>query len=287
MVYGMNLSRMRSIVLAGILLVATAFTGCATSLLYNHADWLIARQIDGYFDLNRSQRSFVSSRLNGVLDRHRREALPQYETTLQETAMRVQRGLTEADVEWVGAEYDRLRADLFGRFSADGADFIRLVNDPQVPRLKQSLQARLSKEEGLLHDDRLTRLTKRTERILSLAREWLGDLSRPQEQEISRAAMNLPDILPFWYRHQMERNRQLVDLVEARRNGDTPSRLKDWLVNQDKTADPEFENMLRQFKGRVGDLLLTIDRLATPQQRRHVVAKLDDLAKTVHGLSRT
>ncbi|WP_231989380.1 DUF6279 family lipoprotein [Nitrospira japonica] len=283
----MKTSRILIFVLTSVLLAPVIFTGCATSLLYNHADWLITRQIDGYFDLNRSQRSFVTSRLNGILDGHRREALPQYETVLHEAAMRVQRGLTEADVDWAATEYDRLRADLFGRFSTDGADFIRLVNDRQIPYLKQSLQTRLSKEEGLLHDDRRTRLTKRTERILSLTREWLGNLSPAQEQDISRAAMNLPDILPSWYTHQMERNRQLVELVEARQQGDTPGRLKEWLVNQDKTADPEFRDMLRQFKGRIGELLLTIDRLATPEQRRHVIAKLDDLAKTVHGLSHT
>ncbi|BFU96453.1 MAG: protein of unknown function [Nitrospira sp.] len=269
------------------MLVPAILTGCATSLLYNHADWLITHQIDGYFDLNRSQRSFVSSRLNGILNRHRREALPEYETVLHEMAARVQRGLTDVDVEWAAAEYDRLRADLFGRFSADGAEFIRLVNDPQIPHLKQSLQARLSKEEALLHDDRPTRLTKRTERILSLAREWLGDLSPSQERDIARAAMNLPDILPSWYAHQMERNRQLITLVESRRNEDTPGRVNEWLVNQDKTADPEFRELLRQFKVRIGDLLLAIDRLATAEQRRHVVTKLDDLAKTVHGLGRT
>jgi hypothetical protein len=279
------MNRSRVLFLASVLLLPAVLTSCATSLLYNHADWLITRQIDGYFDLNRSQRSFLSSRLSGILDRHRREALPQYETVLRELASRVQRGLTEIDVEWAAAEYDRLRADLFGRFSADGAEFIRLVNDPQIPYLKRSLQARLSKEEGLLRDDRPTRLAKRTKRVLSLAREWLGNLSPSQERDITKAAMNLPDILPSWYAHQMERNRQLVDMIEAGRNSDTSGRFNEWLVNQDNTADPEFREMLRQFKVRVGDLLLTIDRLATPEQRRHVITKLDDLVKTVHGLS--
>lgn len=201
-------------------------------------------------------------------------------------AARVQRGLTDVDVQWAAAEYDRLRADLFGRFSTDGAEFIRLVNDPQIPHLKQSLQARLSKEEALLHDDHRTRLSKRTERLLSLAREWLGDLSPSQERDIAGAAMDLPDILPSWYAHQMERNRQLITLIESRRNEDTPGRMNEWLVNQDKTADPEFREQLRQFKVRIGDLLLMIDRSATAEQRRRVVAKLDDLAQTVHGLSR-
>jgi hypothetical protein len=149
------------------------------------------------------------------------------------------------------------------------------------------LQARLSKEEALLHDDRRTRLTKRTERVLSLAREWLGNLSPSQERDITKAAMNFPDILPSWYAHQMERNRELVDMIESRRNSDASGRFNEWLVNQDNTADPEFRELLRQFKVRVGDLLLTIDRLATAEQRRHVIAKLEDLAKTVHGLSHT
>ena len=55
----MKIIRAGRLLLITVLFVSLAFAGCvATTLVYNHADWLIARQIDGYFDLNRSQKGF-------------------------------------------------------------------------------------------------------------------------------------------------------------------------------------------------------------------------------------
>src|SRR3982751_4576670 len=95
----MALFRRRLLVL-GLLVALTAVAGCATTLVYNHADWLLLRQLDGYFDLSRSQKAFVSARLNTILERHRREALPHYEAMIQQVQRRIQDGLTETDLDW-------------------------------------------------------------------------------------------------------------------------------------------------------------------------------------------
>ena len=167
---------------------------------------------------------------------------------------------------------------------SDGTEFVRQVNDPQVSRLKKALQSHLAQAEALLQDDVAVRLTKRTERILGLAREWLGPLSMQQEQEITRLTMNFPDTLPFWYAHQKHRHEQLVALIESRKSDQTAARLEDWLVNQDKDADPQFAEMMKQLRRHITGLAISLDRSATAAQRRHFLSKVDELAATVRRL---
>jgi Family of unknown function (DUF6279) len=268
-----------------VLFLSLAFAGCAaTSLLYNHADWLIARQIDGYFGLNRPQKTFVSSRLSGILAHHRSDALPRYEAVLGQARERSADGLTTEDLDWAFIQYDQLRADLFARFVSDGAEFIRQVNDPQVLRLKQALETRLARDEELLRDGTLKRQAKRTERILGLAREWMGSLSPQQEQEISKLTMSFPDTLPVWYAHQVYRHKQLLTLIESRQSEQTSARLEDWLVHQDRDADPHFAEVMTQLRRHITGLVLHLDRSATPAQRRHFLSKIDDLAALVRRL---
>jgi len=212
--------------------------------------------------------------------------LPHYEAVIQQVQRRVQDGLTDTDLDWAFTQYDQLRVDLFGRFAGDGADFVRLVEEPQVMRLRTALQKRLGDQEQLLREDRSARMAKRTQRILALVKEWLGPLTRDQEHQVTQLTMAFPDTLPGWYAHQLRRNDQLINVVESRHREDAPARLRDWLVNQERAADPAFIESSRELKQHIAQLILTLDRLATAEQRRHVLAKLDDLAQTVHNLRR-
>jgi uncharacterized protein DUF6279 len=284
----MKILRAGHVLLIPLLLASLTLAGCAaTTLLYNHADWLIARQIDGYFDLTRPQKTFVSSRLTGILTHHRHEALPRYESVLRQATARVQDGVSTDDLDWAFVQYDQLRADLFGRFVSDGTEFVRQVNDSQISRLKKALQSRLARQEALLQDDPSKRLAKRTERILGLAREWLGPLSTQQEQEITHLTMHFPDSFPAWYAHQQRRHDQLLALIESRSSDQTPARLEDWLVNQDNDSDPHFAEMTKQLRRHITYLILSLDRSATPAQRQHFLAKVDDLAVTIRRLQAT
>jgi hypothetical protein len=278
-------SRAGRFLLITLFLASLAFTGCAaTTLLYNHADWLITRQLDRYFHLSRPQKTFVSSRLTGILARHRREALPRYEAVLHQAGARVADGLTAEDLDWAFAQYDQLRADLFSRFASDGAEFVRQVNDPQILQLKQALQIRLARDEDLLRDDAGKRLATRTERILGLAREWLGPLSPQQERDIATLTVDFPDTLPAWHAHQAYRHEQLLALLGARQSDQTAARLEDWLVHQDQDADPRFAELTQQLRRHIAGLVMNLDRTATPVQRRHFLSKLEDLRAVVRRL---
>jgi hypothetical protein len=158
------------------------------------------------------------------------------------------------------------------------------VNDPQISRLKQALETRLARDEELLRDGPAKRQAKRTERVLGLAREWMGPLSAQQEREITSLTMNFPDTLPVWYAHQVYRHKQLLTLIESRQSEHTATRLEDWLVHQDQDTDPRFTEMMSQLRRHITGLVLALDHSATPVQRRHFLSKIEDLAALIRRL---
>ncbi len=279
-------------VLLWLLGLIIAFSdGCATTrgtaFLYNHADWLLTRQLDGYFALSRTQKAFVAARLESIHQRHRQEALPRYEAVLNQVRARIEQGLTGADLDWVFLQYDQLHKDLLGRFVQDGVEFVRLIEDRQLVRLKKSLEQRLAKQEQLIRESPEVRSAERAQRMVAVAAEWLGPLTVQQRQEILRLATAFPDTLPVVYRHQLKRKDDLLAILAARDEEDSRIRLSEWLVNDAHNASPAFLEATRLFQHHVAQLVLALDRLATPQQRGHLMAKLDDFARTIHGLSQT
>jgi len=280
--------RAMTVLCAGFL--SLVLSGCTTTLgtilLYNHADWLITRQLDRYFHLSRSQKQFVTARLEVIHDQHRQEALPWYESIVGEMRDRIARGLTEEDVTWAFAQYDQARTDLLSRFVTDGADFVRLVEEPQIRRVRDGLASRLAKQEPLLQESRETRLGKHTLRVLALVNDWLGPISREQELAVTDVAMGFPDTLPIFHAHQHRRSDQLVAMMSAKTQSNLRERFRDWLLEPDYGGDRTFGDATADFRRHASRLILTLDRLATPTQREHVLAKLDDLAHAVHWLSK-
>jgi hypothetical protein len=270
-----------------LLFFSLAVSGCVSTLVYNHADWLLTRQLDGYFDLSRSQKTFVSARLHTILDHHRHEALPKYEETLQQVTQRIQRGLSGDDLDWAFTQYEQLRTDLFARFVQDGAEFVHGVEERQIARVRKALEQQLAKEEEAGREGLEARLAKRTDRMLALVKEWLGSLTRQQEREVIQRATAFPDTWPVMYVHQQQRNAQLLAVLESRNQKDVSIKLYDWLVNQERSDDPSFLEATSQLKQHLRQLLLALDRIATPEQRRHVLAKLHHLEHTIQRLTRT
>ena len=131
--------------------------GCAITFGYRHADWLIRWQVDHYLDLNAGQRRDVTTRLETVLRRHRTEALPQYERFLKEVQERVARGLTNEDLDWVYASYDRFRADVFERLAPDGGVVLTSVTDKQIRHFEDVLQKEEHKAARVLQKPAVAR----------------------------------------------------------------------------------------------------------------------------------
>lgn len=269
-----------------LVVVAVTLAGCAlTTTAYRYADRIILWKLDHYFDLNRDQRHDVAQRLTPLLEKHRHEALPQYETFLREIGRRVERGLTGSDIDWAYATYDRLRADLFERLVADTGVFLASVDTKQVRVFESALQKDTAKAARVIQVSMPERLKKRAQTTLDLVKDWLGPLTKEQQAQIRKWSLTLPDMESMWAAYQQQRRQELVTLLHQSR---TPERiaqeLRAMFVNHDQTAPLSYQNTVRHMRAEAKTEALTLDRSMTPEQRRHALSKLQRLIDQVHDL---
>ena len=266
--------------------IVTALAGCSfATTAYRNADRIILWKLDHYFDLNRDQRHDLAQRLTPLLARHRHEALPQYETFLQEISQRVERGLTGPDIDWAYATYDRLRTDLFERVVADSGAFLASVETRQVRTLESALQKDNAKAARLVQTPTPERLNKRAQDTLDLVKDWLGRLTKEQQAQIREWSLTLPDVEPMWVAYQQQRRQELVNLLNQPRTPERIAReLRSMFVYHDHTAPQAYQNAIRQMRENAKTVALAIDQHLTPEQRRHAVVKLQRLIDQVHDL---
>ena len=260
--------------------------GCSIVSFYRYADWIILWQADRYLDLTSDQRHDLAQRLTPLLARHRQEALPQYETFLVQSRQRLEQGLTNQDIDWVYANYDRLRADLFDRVIADSGVLLTSVDSRQARTLEAAFQKDQAKTAQLVQAPAPERLKKRADAIIDWLDDWLGSLSKDQEARIRQWSLALPDNQQFWASYQQQRQQELLTLLrQPRTPNSVASELSALLVvYPDQTGPQAYQDAVHQMRTAVKPMALAIDQQVTADQRRHAVTKLQRLIDQLHGL---
>ena len=270
-----------------LLSMIVLLSGCALTFGYRHADWMISWQLDHYLDLTAGQRRDVTARLKPLLDRHRTEAIPQYEQFLKELQQRVSLGLTREDLEWMYGSYDRFRADLFERAVPDGSALLMTVSERQVRNLEDVFRKEEHKFVRTLQGSTSKRLEERTRKMLAMAEDWLGPLSAEQVARISPFTKALPDTQPVIWHYRRQRQQELLTLLRRPASLEDMSReLRMIFVQPDQTAPAGYREMISELRASLTILLLEADRLLTVQQRRKAVTSIQRLIDDLHGLSR-
>jgi Family of unknown function (DUF6279) len=259
--------------------------GCAVSFIYRHADWLMLHKLDQYFDLSAEQRKDVSGRIQAILAKHRREALPQYEAFLLQVHQRLERGLTAEDVEWFYATFDRLRDDLFDRVVLDGGVFLASVNQTQTVTLERAMQKDNEKAARLASGPAPERLKKRAENTVEVVKDWTGSLTRDQRNQIVSWSYGLPDAQPLFFRYREQRQGELLNLLRHPRTPELATqKLRAALVHQDQNAPSWYLHAVQEWRNGMKDLAPRIDRTLSASQRRYALDKLQRLIVQVRDL---
>ena len=281
----LNTSVSKMVIVGCALAVTVLMAGCAMTFGYRHADWLIRWQVDHYLDLSAGQRQDVAARLETILRRHRTEALPQYERFLKEVQERVARGLTNEDLDWVYASYDRFRGDVFERLAPDGGVVLTSVTDKQIRHFEDILQKEEHKAARVLQKPAVARLEERAKTTLSWAEEWLGPLSHQQRDRIRQWSLALPDTQPTWWQYRRQRQQELTTLMRRRPPAvEATQVLHAIFVTPEQSAPRVYLDTVKELRVGLTVLVLGVDRTLTPTQRRKAIATLQKLIDDVHGL---
>ena len=260
--------------------LAAALSGC--SLLrfgYGHFDTVAAWMADDYFDLDPQQKDEFARHFARLHDWHRQKQLPDYAAFLREMRARVERGLQRDDILWL-REGVRQRSRTLARHAApDAAALLLTVTTPQL----EVLQRQFDKDNRKFARERRLDGTAReqqrasTERLLDQFRTWVGPLTHEQEERMTALIATLPAIDPLVLKDRQRRQREFLQLMEQR--GDPAAfrkRLQHWLTYWDEGRAPEYVRSLAEWWEKRAEHIVTLDRTLTPQQRAHVLRRLQN-----------
>ncbi|WP_259652056.1 DUF6279 family lipoprotein [Variovorax sp. UMC13] len=171
------------------LLLGAALAGCsAVKLAYNNLPELGYWWLDGYVDFNSGQTPRVREQLAALLESHRRNELPKFQSLLEKAAAQAPTDVTASEVCAVGDEVrDRLLATALEASQA-GAELVASLDETQL----RQVERKYAKNNATYARDWLERSVaqqhqKRYQDFLDRSEDFYGSLDSAQRQWLREA----------------------------------------------------------------------------------------------------
>jgi hypothetical protein len=263
---------------AVFLLLALALSGCsAIKVTYNHADFIAGWMADDYFELNNEQKDAFRDQFQRFHAWHRSTELSEYASLLAEAQRRLRAGVNAGDITWaIDSMKARYRAMVIRGYIA-AARILTTLSDEQFAATRRQFEKsnrKFAREYGVgASADEQRRL--RAKRVIERIEHWTGTLSAAQEARITALSRALPLVTDLRLQDRIRRQQEFLALLEARRPPESfAPKLRDWLVDWDRSRAPEYEAALARFVDASAKMYLEIFALLTPEQRNHVSERL-------------
>lgn len=274
--------------LAGALLVLVMLVGCsALKLSYNNADALARFRLSDYVDLTPAQMEQFKARF-AVLHRwHRSQELPAYADLMRKAGGKLALGVHAEDVAWVIANARSRYRRLTARVAADAAPIVASLTSEQLQQIEKKFSDnnRRFVRDYIDGDPRSSR-HKRATQLEDYFRDWIGHLSDQQEQRIDRFVDEFGHMQALRLEDRKRTQQEFLALVRAERDpGRLAPRLAALFSNPEAGRSAEFRSAMARYEAEITTLILDMDRMLSPQQRRRAERRALDYAEDFATLS--
>lgn len=288
----MKLSKSIFIVLALVLL---SCSGCSTITFgYNHADWLLRYWINDYASFDSRQKQDIHSDVDDYMRWHRKSALPEYTTFLQnlDALTGHDRAIDVEDVERTRAEINRLYRLTMAPAIRPAAHLLSSLDNRQIEELRKTLaeKNREQREEDVTGNEQKD-LDRRAKRYIDLAETLIGHLNDEQEKQIRQMSLHIPFITTAYIEHRESQQAELIAALKNHAGEDMIVTLfTQWLVAPPVPATPKAQQTIEAFDHAMNEMIVQIFDLLTETQKEHLHKKLsgyiDDFQK-LHAVAET
>lgn len=269
-----------------ILACALMLAGCsAVQLAYDHADLWLRWRAERYLDVRGAQQAELHARIARFMNWHREEALPRYAGQLHEAAQRLRDGLSREDLDW---GYDSARAQIARDLQMAAAELAQIL-DTLEPDQIANLERRFADDNRKYAREFLSgtpekRRAQRTRRNIERLEDWFGSLTDLQEE---RVRQHSEQQALFDELRDGERKRVQTELLAIIRAREARQKLAAWAAQLvPGQGEPRYVAASRAYLESYFDLLLDIERAASPRQREHALSRLHGYADDLWQLSR-
>ncbi len=247
---------------------------------------IILQRIDSFFDLNSTQERYLKERIAIHHKWHRETQLKLYLADLRELRGRFSRSLTDADLDWLMVRMKLHRNAIFMRIIPDLVNVLQTLSDDQIAYLEKKLAKENKELEQKLARPLAVRQKEEFATIVKQVEEWAGSLSDAQQEQLRKKYAAIPANAIEWLRYREEQQAIWITLLRSKPDH---QRLKEDLegrmVHQERNVPPRFKASFTRTLTLMKEMILTADRILTPEQRTHVLAKVDEYIQLLGELA--
>ncbi|WP_431475988.1 DUF6279 family lipoprotein [Massilia eburnea] len=276
-----------------VLAFAILLAACSSlRLAYNNGDTLLYWWLDAYVDFDSEQKSEVKQDIGEFFRWHRKTQLQDYVQFLQKAQRQLRGSPTQADVM---ADYvdirDRTEALLL-RSAPDIAELALSLKPDQLEGMEKKFaknNAKFRKEnmKGDAQDQNKFRYKKSMEQF----ELWFGGFSDEQEAIIRKASDARPLDNALWLDERMRRQFKIMTLARKIMKEQPSKQVATQWVEElirsgfDRFGFSERKAFFDNYTQGTVDLVHTVVRIATPEQKAHAQKRMEGWIKDLNTLA--
>lgn len=273
---GIMIRAWRSYALALLVLVGAACS--TTELVYDNADWLLYRWVDGMVDARDGQSTAWRALMREAMDRHRRELLRPLVQLILGFEEMLRRRLDEPQLSCWLAAADRVYRAHAEWAGVPAVEVLAGLAPDQVAYLDRQFEERDTEyADGFLDPDAQRRERRRVERYVDRIERWTGDLSTEQLRLVEAMVGGLPDLADDWFGYRQRQQQRLLELLRSGADREALRQfLRAWWVDLAGREAPLVSKSQRVRQGVIA-LLVNLDGTLSQTQRARALDRLAEL----------
>lgn len=268
-----------------------ALAGCGTAFVYERADRLAGRWVNGYLELGPQQQAALEAELEALHDWHRREHLPRYAAWLRELAVQVETpgALGPAEISACGEELGAFWRELADRALPPLLELGAGLQDEQVTefiaQLREEQQERLEAGRERTAEWHAARRARSMERFL---KRFSGRFSAEQRAELQSWSQQLEPSREAWLESRVGWIDAMERALGARQDEEALALAARTLIArpEDRWSE-EYAGIVARNSARTTAFLAGFLAGLDSRQRTRAVARLESLAAEFEGLAGT
>jgi hypothetical protein len=243
-----------------------------TRILYNNSDLLILNKFDTYFDLNNTQRLDLKMSITEFLDWHRNTELSLLAVSLQELKSRYQRGMREEDFDWITDQYTIFRKRFLHHIEPAMTTFFLTLEEKQIRHMEQKFIKRDDwlKKQGRMTDSEVYEETLKW--FCDKTENWLGSLNSDQISKITSWIRIDRNWISLKLKNRNDFQKYFGSLLRSKE--DLSEGLHNLFLQTEDYSDESFKRQKKNKKKEWEDILLKVDSITLPYQRKKAADEL-------------
>ena len=278
--------------LALIFIALLLLAGCIkafSKIAYNNLlPQMILSRIDSFFDLNSTQQKYLKSRIAAHHAWHRTTQLKLYLADLKDLKRRFASQLGDKDLDWLTTRLTLHRNAIFSRIIPDLVNILQTLSDEQIDYLQKKLYKENKELDEKLARPLAVRQKEEFATVIKQVEDWAGPLSDSQKEQLRVKYAAIPANAIDWLRYREEQQAIWLTLLRSKPDHQKlKADLEGRMIYQERNVPQRFKASFARTLTLMKEMILTADRLLTPEQRVHVIGKADEYIQLIEELAVT